>query len=116
MSQLEGYPRIDIHHGSNADPKVGFTISCAVNHLDSEGNAAPCPGYPLCTKAPGGPTEPLQPVPQPECTSCHQFGTGVVQDAIEVLKRRVEKSVGVFTQVNVSDLSMLIAALENHHC
>lgn len=90
-------------------------VACGVLHTDNDGNKVPCSGYHYGTKAAGATETTDQPVPQPECVSCHGFGTGLVEDAAQRLKERVERGVGVFTNVSIEDLSVVLTALERHH-
>lgn len=90
-------------------------IGCAVVHMDSSGNLTPCPGYPLCSGAPGGPVEPSpQPSgPQPECTSCHGFGAAL-QDAIDDLTSEAERG-SRYDDSFAESLSLVLTALARHH-
>lgn len=82
-------------------------ISCAVLHKNSEGNVIPCPGYPHSSP---------EPAPQPECSSCHGLGPGVVQDAVQALKDRVtEDKAWTSVLVDAEDLSVVLTALERRH-
>lgn len=63
---------------------------------------------------------PAEPLPQPECAVCHQFGPDVVQNAIQSLAGAIEDSQSPaieydMTLVSSVDLSVLITALERHH-
>jgi hypothetical protein len=59
-----------------------------------------------------------EPLPQPECASCHSFGPVLVQDAIQRLKNSIESDKlngWVSAMVDASDLSVVLTALERHH-
>lgn len=64
--------------------------------------------------SPEGSHSPVEPLPHPQCTSCHGFGSGVVQDAVSRLRAVVEADDGGLMHVE-DDLGIVLTALEKHH-
>lgn len=88
-----------------------FNIGCATLHQDDAGDPIPCPGYPQCSEAPGGPVEPSGPLP--ECTQCHGFGPAL-QDAIDDLTKEAEWG-HTRNDSFAESLSLVLTALARHH-
>lgn len=55
----------------------------------------------------------VNPVPQPECASCHGLGAGVVSDAVAELRFEVET--GNLNDAVSQAASVVLTALERHH-
>lgn len=54
-----------------------------------------------------------QPVPQPECITCHGQGAPTVQEAVETLQFEVEAG-NLNSEVEAA-VGIVLAALEKHH-
>lgn len=94
-------------------------VSCAVLHLDADGNTVPCPGYPLCNYL-HVPQKDSEPIPQPDCAQCHTFGPAAVQDAVQRLRKDMADMVKLFsnhqgTAAVYRDVSTVLDALDKHH-
>jgi hypothetical protein len=82
------------------NPKKGWTV------VDDSG---------VCYAYDGTSWEVCATPPQPECTSCHGLGAGIVQEAVDRIKYTIAFMRRPKVVVDAEDLVTVLNALEKHH-